>query len=461
MDLRDYLRTARRRWRLILICAIGAVAVGVVATLLATPQYQATARLFVTTATAGPDDSSFDAYQGGLFSQQRVASYADLVGGRELAASVAKDLDLELTPDELAANVTALSVPNSVILDITYTDPSPRRAQAIAQAYAVALTEMVRELETQPGSDLAPIKATVVDPATLPAVPSSPNVPRNLALALGFGLVLGIAAAILRELLDFTVKTQEDLEGVAAPPLLGTVPYDAGIRTQPLVTSLSTHSPRAEAFRVLRTNLQFVDVDVPDKVFVVTSAVPEEGKTTTSVNLAITMARAGLRTLLVEGDLRRPKASATLGLDHSIGVTTVLLGRVALRDAVQTHAESGLNVLASGAVPPNPAELLQSNAMAELLKQVRVEYDVVVVDAPPLLPVTDAALLAVQADGAIVVVRHGKTTRDQVTQALQRISQVGARSVGVVLNMSPTRRGGNSYGYGYGYGYAPDAPDNH
>src|SRR5581483_11983300 len=176
----------------------------------------------------------------------------------------------------------------------------------------------------------------------------------------------------------------------------------------------------AEAFRMLRTNLQFLDVDSTHKVFVLTSAVPEEGKTSTSVNLALSLAQAGVRTLLIEGDLRRPRAATRLGLDSAAGVTSVLVGKVAFKEAIQSHTDIGIDFLASGPVPPNPAELLQSRAMSDLLDLARGMYDVVLIDAPPLLPVTDAALIAAQADGAILIVRHGVTTRDQVRSSCER-----------------------------------------
>jgi capsular exopolysaccharide synthesis family protein len=215
-----------------------------------------------------------------------------------------------------------------------------------------------------------------------------------------------------------------------------------------------------EAFRVLRTNLQFVNVDSPSKVFVVTSSLPEEGKTTTSCNLAVALAQAGQRVLLLEGDLRRPKISEHLNVEEAVGLTTVLVGRIGLADAVQPSGVPGLDVLPSGATPPNPSELLQSNAMHDVMDRLRKDYDVIVVDAPPLLPVTDAALLTAQSDGALLVIRHGKTTKDQVQHAAERLEAVDGRLVGAVLNMVPRRRSGDTY-YGYGYGYAPERGRRH
>ena len=203
--------------------------------------------------------------------------------------------------------------------------------------------------------------------------------------------------------------------------------------------------------------MQFVDVDKDSKVFVVTSSLPQEGKTTTSENLAITLAQAGQRVALVDGDLRRPKIADNLRLESAVGLTTVLVGHHSLDNAIQNSSIENLWVLTSGATPPNPSELLQSHAMTDVLAQLRKTFDVIVIDAPPLLPVTDAALLTSQSDGALIVVRHGKTTKDQLRHAVERLEAVGGRTLGVVLNMVPHRRSADAYGYGYGYGYAPEA----
>lgn len=453
VELRDYLRVFRRRWAFVLGGVIAGVALSVAYTFSVTPQYESSARLFVTTQTT---DTAADLNQGGLFSAQRVSSYADLVTSRELASAVADDLGGLIPAEELVAKVRATAIPDTVNLEITASDAEAQTAQAIAQTYAENVVDLVRELETPAGERTSPIKATIVDPASLASAPVSPRPARNVALGLALGLLAGGALALLRDLLDTSVKTAEDVDAAVDAPILGGIAFDSATRVRPLISDLEPHAPRVEAFRVLRTNLQFVEVDNPDKIFVVTSAVPEEGKSTTSVNLAITMALAGHRTLLIEGDLRRPKATTQLGLDYAVGVTTVLLGKVSLDDAVQKSSDNDLEVLASGTIPPNPAELLQSNAMADLLKQVRDKYDMVIIDAPPLLPVTDAALLASQADGALLVVRYGRTTRDQLGQAVERLRQVDARPVGVVLNMVPNKRRASGYGYGYGYGYAPE-----
>jgi len=453
VELRDYLRVVRRRWRLIATCLVVVVAVAGLVTYRTTPQYESKARLFVSTT----DQSTSDAYQGGLFSIQRVSSYADLASGRELASRVIADLHLDMDAATLAKKITATVVPDTVILEISATDPDPAQAQAIARATSTELRDFVSQLETPPGQTNAPIKATIVDSADLPVAPVSPQPLRNMGLALVLGLLLGLGLAVLRELLDTTVKGAGDVAEVTETPVLGGIQFDSEAPKNPLISALSSHSPRVEAFRILRTNLQFIDVDRDKKVFVVTSSVPGEGKTSTASNTALALQTAGQRTLLIDADLRRPQLAGLFDLEGSVGLTSVLLGRISLDEAIQEHTTSGLHVLTSGSLPPNPAELLQSQAMHELLKSVQDDYDVIVLDAPPLLPVTDAALVAAQADGAIVVVHQGRTTRDQLSHSMSRLSAVGARPLGVALNMVPARRrNGYGYGgYGYGYGYAP------
>lgn len=451
MEFRDYLHVIRQRRMTVIVVMLVVLGASALWTVTSTPIYASTAKMYV---SAAQTDTS-EAYQGGLLSTQRVTSYAQFALSEDLAQTVIQDLGLNETPGSLASKVSADPQPETSILTLTVTDPDPKTAQALTQAYADGLADMIRERETPPGQEASLVNASTIDTADLPEAPVAPNPVRNLGLAVVLGLLMGIGLAVVRDLLDTSVKSPDDVSAAVDAPLLGAISFDGSAKSRPLVTDLEPHSPRVESFRVLRTNLQFVDVDTPDKVFVITSALPEEGKTTTSVNLAITLAQAGAQTLLIEGDLRRPRASALLGMDNSVGVTTVLLGAVTFDEALQKHPLSDLHVLGSGATPPNPADLLQSKAMAELVQQARRRYDMVIIDAPPLLPVTDGALLAAASDGALIVVRHGRTTTDQLDHASERLEQVDARVVGTVLNMVPLR--GNKSGYGYGYGYAPDA----
>ncbi len=452
MELRDYWQTIRRRWRLVV--AVLAVSVGTAAlfTWQATPQYASSARLFVATS----DGDAAQAYQGGLFATQRVASYADIVPkSRKLADQVVEDLGGNADPGFVKSRISAEVVPDTVNLELTAVDSDPVRARDIAQAYAEALSELVTQLETPEGKTDALIRAEIVDNAQVSTSPVSPQPIRNLGFGFILGLIFGVALAVVRELLDNSLTTSEDVAEVTPAPIIGRITSDTGAVRQPVGIALANTTSWAESFRVLRTNMQYIEVDHDQKVFVVTSSIPEEGKSTTAVNLGVTLALTHQRVALVECDLRRPLIAKRLGLDGAVGTTSVLIGKISLREAMQTYGDTGLQVLACGPIPPNPSELLQSKAMEALLTQLRAEFDVVLLDAPPLLPVTDAALLAAQADGALVVVRHGKTTQDQLAHAIERLEAVDAKALGVVFNMVPAkRRGGEVYSYTYQYDYA-------
>jgi capsular exopolysaccharide synthesis family protein len=329
-------------------------------------------------------------------------------------------------------------------------DPDPAVAQQIGRAESEELTEYLTVLETPLSKATSPIKATVVDPASYNASPVSPRPMINLVIGGMIGLLLGLAAAVIRDILDNTVSSAEDVANVIEAPVLASIAYDSDVPKHPLLTEAGSRAPRVEAFRLLRTNLQFLNLDTRPTSLVITSAVPAEGKTSTATNLAIALAQTGQRVVLVDGDLRRPKVASVLGLERSVGITTVLVGRSELHESVQKHSASGIYFLASGPIPPNPTEVLQSQAAQALFDRLNEMFDMVIIDAPPLLPVSDAAIMARDVDGAILVVRHGKTTKDQLRQARQRLAQVDANLFGVAVNMTP-RRDRGAYGYGYGY----------
>lgn len=450
MELRDYLAVFRRRWAFIIATVLVAVGLAGVLTLAVTPQYTATSRLFISSVNA----DSEAAYQGGLFSQERVLSYADLITGQTMAQRVIDDLGLRTTPRELSSQFSASVVSDTVILEVSTTDASPARARVLTQALAEEFVDYVPVLESGRSRLRSPVTATIVDPATLPVSPTTPRPLRNLGLAAILGLLFGAGVSVLQQIIDTTVKRADALEEATDAPVLGTIPYDPKAQRQPLITGLHSHAPRVEAFRTLRTNLAFTGIDRQSHVLVMTSALPQEGKSSSAVNLALSMNQAGQRVLLIEADLRRPKISEYANIEHAVGLTTVLLGDVDLDEAIQHYSED-LHILASGALPPNPAELLQSASMGEVLRRLRSEYSMIVIDAPPLLPVTDAAILTSQADGAMLVVCYGKTTSEQVKLAQQRLRAVDGVLLGSILCMTPQKASGR-YSYEYGYGYAPE-----
>jgi capsular exopolysaccharide synthesis family protein len=453
VDLRDYARTLRKRWALVALCMLLALGAAAAATLLATKQYTSSSQLFV--SSRDQTGAISDALQGSQFAQQRIKSYALVADSPGITDVVAKRLGI--SPAELAGKVSAAAPLDTVLLNITATDKSPAQAQKIAAAVADEVTTRIPQLETPSGSSSAPVKITVIKSASLPGAPSSPRPKVNLALGLLIGLALGVGAAVLRETLDTTIKGKDDLQKLTGATPLGIIAHDPDVAKRPLVVQIEAQSPRAESFRQLRTNLQFVDVDRPLKTVVMTSASAEEGKSTTACNLAITLAQAGVRTVLVEADLRRPKVADYMGLEGAVGLTSVLAGLATLDEALQPWGRNAMWVLASGPLPPNPSEILGSHQMSELLKALEDRADVIVLDSPPLLPVTDAAVLARHADGAVLVVRHGKTRREQVTRALEALKGVDAKLLGTVLNWAPVK-GPDADNYGYGPGYYSTRP---
>ncbi|MEJ7703131.1 MAG: CpsD/CapB family tyrosine-protein kinase [Geodermatophilaceae bacterium] len=224
------------------------------------------------------------------------------------------------------------------------------------------------------------------------------------------------------------------------------------------MTDYAANSSTGESYRQIRTSLQFVNVDDPPRVLVVTSSISGEGKSTTAINLALVLAQSGQRVVLVEADLRRPRVTRYMRLVSGVGLTNVLVGNAELSEVLQPWRDGKLTVLAAGPHPPNPSELLGSAQMSHVLAELRENNDYVIIDAPPLLPVTDAAVLSVLADGAVIVTRYGSTKREILRTAAESLQSIDARLVGTVINMVVMKGGqGSSYGYGYGYGYETDS----
>lgn len=452
MDLREYVRLLRRRWRLITLCTLLALGTALGATLIQTKVYTARIQLFVSAQDRAAAGDISSAYTGGLFTQQRVKSYANILKSPRVGELVVADLNLNRSPTAVARHINASAPLDTVLINVSVTDPDPAMAQRIANSVAQQFPKLVDTLERPAVGGVAPVKVSAIQSATLPTLPTSPRPKLNLGLGLLVGLGIGIAAAVLREALDTSVKAPDAAEELVGAPMLGAISYDPEAGKRPLVVHVSPNSTRAEAFRQLRTNLQFVDIEHPLRSVVVTSSVPGEGKSTTTCNMAITLAQAGVRVILVEGDLRRPRIADYMGMEGAVGLTSVLLGRTPLEDALQPFGDGVLQVLPSGPLPPNPSELLGSSGMEDLLRRLEARADIVLIDAPPLLPVTDAAVLGSLTSGLIMLVRSNSTRREQLKRATATVHGVGATVLGVILNMVPTR-GPDAYAYGYGYGY--------
>jgi capsular exopolysaccharide synthesis family protein len=363
----------------------------------------------------GVDAANSSALASAQFALQRVDSYAQVVTNPSVLNPVIRDLQLKVTARDLAKRVTATNPLNTVLLNVAVQDANRNNSAAIAQQVCIRFGQAIQTLETASGAKVSssPVKATVVQPAAIPDGPVSPRTKLNLALGLLLGAAIGVGLIVLRDSLDTRINSQADLEALIngnAP--LGLTPFDVGRVKKPL-TVLEKHSSAAEAFKAVRTNLQIVDVDHPRRVIVVTSGLANEGNSTTAANLAITLGQAGSKTALVEGDPRRPRIANYLGIDPAVGMAEVLAGTFTLDQVLVPWGNGLLTVLPSRPTPPNPSELLGSQQMHLLLQDLREQFDFVICDSPPLLLVTDAAVFAAQPDGALIVVRHGKSRREQ------------------------------------------------
>lgn len=453
LDLRDYLRLLRRSWMWIVSASLIGIAAGGVLTYTLKPTYTAETQLFVAIQNSG---SAQELQQGNTFSQARVQSYVKTIKTPIVLQPVIDTLGLQISSDELAVKVKGATDPNTVLINISVEDYSPVQSAAIAQAVADSLITAVDQLEKPKSSGSSPVSLSVVRPAVAPLAPTSPNTQFNIALGFFLGLATGIITALLISSMDNRIRGEKELRILTQAPLLGGIAYATDAAKNPLLTQSAAHSPRAESFRQLRTNLKFANVSAQARTVLITSSLPSEGKSTTATNLALALAQSGQRVCLVDADLRRPMIHDYLGLEKDAGLTTALVGQADVEELLQPWGEDQLFVLTSGVIPPNPSELLGSDEMKALVARLGQAFDTVIVDAPPLLPVTDAAILAQYVGGVILVVGAKKTTSHHLAKSLSALELVGANLLGIVLNSLPLKEQ-EAYGYGY-YGRGNSSP---
>ncbi len=422
------------------------VALGV--NLLQDEEYTVSTQFFVSTTSTS---DLAEAQQGSQLSQQRALSYVRLLEGRNFASVVAERLDLATDPELLSEQIEASAVPDTVLIDVAVRAGSPGQAVDIGEAIGGEFPAFVSALEAPEGSDGATVRVNVTEPPVRPTAPSSPGLLLNGLAGASLGLLLVALALMARRRLDRSVKTPDEVAQLTGGSVIGTVLRDEALDKQHTIDRMP-NSRTAEHYRQLRNNLQFLNVDDPPKVIMVTSALPSEGKTTAVVNLGLTLADAGQRVTIVEADLRKPKVARYLRMVGGVGLTNILAGSADLDDVVQRHGTGDLSVIASGPTPPNPGELLSSSHMASLLEKLRSANDYVLVDAPPLLPVADSSGLAPYVDGVLISVRYGSTRKEQLQQAAATLERVGATTLGVILNIVPPKAElATAYGYGYSY----------
>ena len=451
MKLRDYWVIVRKGWKYIVAAVAIALVAGVAVTLLSTPMYSSTTSVFVSAQTA---DTTADLLQGSSFTQQRVKSYADIATSPVVLDPVIDSLGLDVTNTQLAKQISTEVPLNTVLINITVNDANANKAATIANAVGQSLATQVDAIEAPLSGSVSPVKLSTVQPGQVSLKPDSPKALVNLAIALLAGLVIGFGIAWLRETLDVRVRNGNDIEEIGHAGILGGIVFDDKADENPLVVLTRPKSTRAEAFRQLRTNIQFIEAAEGRKTIVVSSSIPSEGKSSTVSNLAISMADAGMKVLLIDCDFRKPKIHKIFGLDGTVGLTNYLIGQAKWNDVVQPWGLTGkFDILPTGQIPPNPSELLGSEAMKKTLATVEAKYDVVLIDSAPLLPVTDAAILSKISGGIVLVVNVGRTTKPQLQGAVNHIDSVGGKIIGFVMNKIPTKGADAYYYYSYGYKY--------
>lgn len=513
MELRDYINVIRaRKW--VIIQAVVIVTLTALAVSYLQPrQYEGVAQVLISEKDTAAALVGSVLPNLSTQPERDMATQVQLMQMRPIAESTIKKLGLQTTPDNLMKRVTVASVGQTNIIKISAQDPSPETAAKIANTMAdgyvaemrdanrasisAAADEVQKRLDEAKAEILAlgqKIQASgqssdlaaelqiatgtystlaekleqlkineqletgpgrVVSPAVAEGIAVSPRPLRNAALGLAVGLVFGLGMAFLYEYLDNTIKSTEEAERLFNAAVLGTIPAEKMEKGEKrrLAIVQAPGSSTAEAYRVLRNSLDFVNFQHDMKTLLVTSAAPGEGKSTVAANLAVALAQAGKKVVLVSVDFRRPTTQQFFSVNNMIGLSDVLLGTHSLKAALQRPGDEQLLVLTSGKMPPNPSELLGSTKMEEVVNALGDWGEWVIIDSPPLLAVADPAAVARWADGVLMVSQAGVTTRDAASKATEMLAKVGARTIGVVIwGLDESKPGSSGYGY-YGGGY--------
>lgn len=497
LTLRDYGRVVLRRKWIVVAAVLTALVGSLVMSLLQEPIYTADAQMLVEPRSGDAvfqEDPTLNVQN----LERAIQTEIQVLEGQRTRQRVQENLGL----GELPPEVSASAVGSTDVVSVTVRSTDQRTAQVLADAYVEAYSATRREQavagldaagaelqntidELQLQIDAAPSEqrdslvtqqatfrqrldqlridtalttggTSVVKSAELPTDPVEPQPARSAVLAIVVGLLLGLGAAFLVDRLDDSLRDQDDLGALTDVPVLAVVPVEPPPDHRPIALS-EPHEFAVEIYRGLRTNVQFLGLDTRLKTIQVTSSLPGEGKTTTASNLAVVLAQTGRRVVLVDADLRRPRAHEVFATAPGPGLTEILLGEPI--DMVVNHLDGGLHVVSAGAVPPNPSEMLSSTRVGALLNELARRYDYVIVDSAPVLPVADSIALSQAVDGVLLVAQANRTSRRNVGEALSRLGRVGAPVFGLVLNRAQsTASSGGAYGYGYAYDEARAVP---
>lgn len=460
MELNRYIQVLRQRLWMVVACPIiAALAAGIVSFLLP-PVYEAHVSLYI--KPAQPISSS-DPTTPALPSDTVLRTYADWMTQRPILDTVDSQLGLSLRYEDLAKKIKVTPQPNTLLLDVAVQDTNPVVARDVANQLVADFIDTVKKNQasaSQPTNSQPVDNLIITAPAVTPDKAVFPNKTLNVAIAFASGLLLAIGLAFLLDYLDQSIKGDDDLiERLGLIPIghIAWVPTTKAKRSE--LVALDTQSPSSEAFKALRTGVLFSTIDQQLKAIVITSAELGEGKSRTAANLAIALAQAGHKTLLVDADFRRPSQHRMFGKVRNIGLSNLIIQDATESEAITAiEAVPNLWLLPSGPTPPNPSELLGSGRMLELMSKLWRDFSYVIVDTPPVNAVTDASILARSANATILVVEQGKTTFPALRHAKQMLDRVNANTIGAVLNK--VRATSGSYYYGYGnYGSSANGQD--
>lgn len=453
-----------RHWKELLACTCVGVGLGLLLSAVSPKIYTANASGVV--LVKGSSDAG-GALVGDNIAKSKATQYQSLAKSRTVAADALKIAQLKGNPDAEAAAV-AVAVPlDTPQINISVSRSNPKDAAALANAWVEALSKSVNELaaETAPTSASggmsqgSAITLRKYVPALAPQGPSSPNTLFNAILGGLVGIFVGVLWSFIRNRADRRIRGKEIIEKTYGLSVVGTLPKrDGDAGRAAMLNKVGSKASKAnfhmiESYNALRANLQFINPDNPPRIIVITSPLPAEGKSTVAANLAITVAKSGRPVVLLDGDLRRPTVAKTFGLIPEVGVTTAVVSHGSPEDVLQEVQGSNIRVMTSGPTPPNPSEIVASDAFEEMCRELSETY-LVIIDAPPLIPVADAAIMARRFDGCFIVLNAETATQDAFDQALSVLDKVDADVLGVVLNKVPTSRlEGSQYGYYGDYAY--------
>lgn len=428
-------------------------------TLTRTPQYTATAQVFATYSDTSVEDGSINSINSAsTYISNQIRSYPTLATTEAVLQPVIDDLGLQMTVSGLAGQLTVENPEDTAFVNITAEDADPRQSAAIANDVAESLSNVV-ETSLYDTDRQSPVKLSIVQKAQEPSSPSSPNIPLYMAAGLVAGVVLGVFAALLRDMLSTRIEEVRDLQEIVDAPIMGRVPDDALLKGKPVVVSAPA-SAIAEEYRRIRTNLSFTTPVNSGRLIVVSSVSPNEGKTTTSVNIAAALAENGAHVLLIDADLRHPSVADKLGLEGGSGLAHVLSAQASVKDVVQRYWKGNLHIMPAGPKPPNASTLLNSDTMRDLINQALSQYEYVIIDTSPMIVANDAAIFGRMSNGVVLVSGRGVTDKRELRDIAGQLANLDVPVTGFVFNFAKdSKKRSSGYGNYYYYDGAGSTPD--